>query len=152
MSGDPAVRFVACLEAAKGLVVLAAGCGLLSLLHRDIHAFAVGLIQHAHLDPAARYPKIFLDAAAGFNDGRLLLLAAGAAVYAGVRFVEAYGLFREKSWAELLAALSGAVYVPFELLDLVREPSWHGAALLALNLAIVAIMVRAMRKRRALMA
>ena len=81
--------------------------------------------------------------------GLLLLLAAGAAAYAGVRFVEAYGLFLEKSWAELLAALSGAVYVPFELLGLVREPSWHGAALLALNLAIVAIMVRAMRKRRA---
>ncbi len=148
MPADRAVRAIAFLEAAKGAVVLAAATGLLSLLHRDVYALAAMLIEHAHLNPASRYPQIFLDAAAHVGDTRLLALAAGAAAYAALRLVEAWGLYFERAWAEWLAALSGAVYVPFELAGLLRRPSWHGAALLLLNLAVVAVMVRAVRRRR----
>lgn len=149
MASDKAVRAVAYLEATKGIVVLAAATGLLSLIHKNVYAFAAMLIEHAHLNPASKYPQIFLDAAANLQDARLLMLAAGAALYSLLRFVEAYGLYRERAWAEVLAALSGAVYVPFELVGLVREASWHGFALLVLNLAVVALMVRAMLRRRA---
>lgn len=146
---EPTVRAVAWLEAAKGVVVLAAASGLLSLLHRDVYAIAAALIEHAHLNPAAKYPQIFLDAAAHLGDTRLRLLALGAFSYATLRLIEAWGLFRERPWAEVFAALSGAVYVPFEVVGLLRRPSWHGAALLLLNLAIVGLMLRAVRRRRA---
>jgi len=145
-----AIRAVAFFEALKGVAVLLAGSGLLSLVHRDIYAFAATLIEHAHLNPASRYPQIFLDAASKLSDTRLLLLAVGAAVYSLVRLIEAYGLFFERSWAEVLAAFSGAIYVPFEIYELVRRPTWHGAALLILNVAVVAIMVRALGQRRRL--
>jgi uncharacterized membrane protein (DUF2068 family) len=49
----------------------------------------------------------------------------------------------------VLAAMSGAIYVPFEVLGLMHQPSWHGAFLLTVNLAVVALMVRAMLRRRA---
>jgi uncharacterized membrane protein (DUF2068 family) len=145
---DRSVRVVALVEAAKGLVVLLAASGLLSLLHKDVYRVAALLVEHAHLNPASKYPQIFLDAAARLGDSRLLMLAAGAALYAAVRLVEAYGLYFERAWAEVLAAVSGAVYVPFEVAGLVRGPSWHGVALLLVNLAVVALMVRAMRRRR----
>lgn len=148
MATDRAVRLVAFLEAAKGAVVLLAASGLLSLLHKDVYGLAVLLIEHAHLNPASRYPRIFLDAAANTGDSRLLWLAAGAALYAAVRLVEAYGLYFQRAWAEVLAAVSGAIYVPFELAGLAQAPSWHGAALLLLNLAIVGLMIRALRQRR----
>jgi uncharacterized membrane protein (DUF2068 family) len=145
---DKTVRFVAYLEAAKGIAVLVGATGLLSLLHKDVVGLATQLVEHAHLNPAAKYPHIFLDAAATLGDSRLLLLAAGAALYAAVRLVEAYGLYFERAWAELLAAVSGAIYVPFEVAGLAHKPSWLGAGLLALNLAVVAVMVRAMLRRR----
>jgi uncharacterized membrane protein (DUF2068 family) len=145
---DRAVRFVAWLEAAKGVIVLLAATGLLSLVHKDVYQLAALLVEHAHLNPASRYPQIFLDAAAKLGDSRLLALAAGAALYSAVRLVEAYGLYFERAWAELLAAGSGAIYVPFELAGWVHQPSWHAAALLVLNLAVVALMVRAMLQRR----
>lgn len=148
MNTNKAVRFVACLEAAKGVVVLIAATGLLSLIHRDIYALAASLIDHAHLNPASKYPQIFLDAVAKTGDSRLLMLAAGAALYALIRLVEAWGLFYERAWAEILAALSGAIYVPFEVMGLVHKPSWHGAALLLLNLAVVVLMVRAVLNRK----
>lgn len=144
-----AIRAVAFFEAAKGLFVLAAGLGLLSLLHRDAYALAVSLLEHAHLNPASRYPQIFLDAASHVDDRRLLALAGGAGLYALIRLVEAWGLYRERGWAEVLAALSGAIYVPFEVHGLVTRPSWHGAMLLVVNLVIVALMVDAVRRRRA---
>lgn len=148
MKTHSAVRVVAYFEAAKGLFILAAAAGLFSLVHKDVSAVAASLLEHAHLNPAARYPQIFLDAAANLNDSRLLMLAAGALIYSLVRLVEAYGLYLERPWAEVLAALSGAIYVPFEIMGLVREASWHGVALLAVNLAIVWLMVRAMLQRK----
>lgn len=143
-----AIRTVALFEAIKGAVVLLAGSGLLLLIHKDVHAFAVRLIEHLHLNPASRYPQIFLEAASNLQDSRLVLFAVGAAVYALVRFVEAYGLYGEKAWAEGLAAISGAIYVPFEIVELLRRPSWHGALLLAFNLFVVALMVGLLLQRR----
>ncbi len=149
MARFTAVQAAAAFEAMKGAVVLLAGTGLLSLVHRDVHAAAARLVEHAHLDPASHYPTIFLDAAARVTDSRLMLLAAGAATYSIVRLIEAYGLFRERAWAEVLAAVSGGIYVPFEVFELVRKPTWHGVALLLLNLIVVGVMVRALQRRRA---
>ena len=148
MATFTAVRAAAAFEAFKGALVLLAGTGLLALLHKDVHAAAAVLIEHAHLNPASHYPRIFLDAAERVTDSRLMLLAAGAAAYAAVRLVEAYGLFKARAWAEVLAAVSGGIYVPFEVFELVRKPSWHGAALLVLNLVVVGVMVQELRSRR----
>jgi uncharacterized membrane protein (DUF2068 family) len=143
-----AIKGVAFFEAFKGAAVLLAASGLLSLMHKDVHAIAAAFISHLHLDPASRYPRIFLDATLDLHDSRLLMLAAGAGAYACIRFAEAYGLYAEKAWAEVLAAVSGAIYVPFELADLLRRPTWHGAAFLTINLMVVALMVGALIQRR----
>ena len=136
-----ALRSVALLEGTKGVLVLLVGFGLLSLIHHDVQRFAERLIAHAHLNPAARYPRIFLDLAGQLTDGRLLLIAAGAAAYSIVRFVEAYGLWYARRWAEWFAALSGGVYVPFELLELRERVTWLSVGALVLNIAIVAVML-----------
>ena len=150
MNQRKTIRVVALFEAFKGLVVLMAATGMLSLLHRDLHDIAIRLVHHAHLDPASRYPQIFIDAASHLQDSRLRLLALGAAAYSLVRLVEAYGLFRERAWAEVLAAGSGAIYVPMELFGLFRRPTLLGASLFVLNLAVVALMLRALLRRRRL--
>jgi uncharacterized membrane protein (DUF2068 family) len=148
MAHSRAIRAVALFEAFKGAVVLLAASGMLSLFHRDVYAIAVTFIEHAHLNPASKYPRIFLEAASHVHDTRLRLLALGAAIYALVRFVEAYGLFYERKWAEVLAAGSGAIYIPIELASLFRGPSWHGFAILVLNVVVVTVMVRALILRR----
>ena len=136
-----ALRSVALLEGTKGALVLLVGFGLLSLIHHDVQRFAERLIAHAHLNPAARYPRIFLDLAGQLTDGHLLLIAAGAAAYSIVRFVEAYGLWYARRWAEWFAALSGGVYVPFELFELRERVTWLSVGALVLNIAIVAVML-----------
>src|SRR6516225_11574235 len=90
-----AVRTVAMFEGFKGVVVLLSATGLLTLVHKDLNDLAERFVRHTHLNPASKYPHIFLDAVARFNEPRLLWLAAGAAAYAILRLVEAYGLLKE---------------------------------------------------------
>ncbi len=136
------------VEAFKGLVVLLAASGLLALVHRDLNDLAGRLVSYAHLNPAAHYPHIFLDAVSQLQQPRLLWLAAGAALYAAVRLAEAYGLWTDRAWAEWLAALSGGLYVPIEIAELLHRPTGLGAAVLAVNVAVVAVMVKALLQRR----
>ena len=134
------VRIVAVFEAVKGALVLVAGFGLLAAVHQDLGAAADALVEAFHLNPASRYPRIFIQAAQFAGDGRLGLLAAGAMAYALVRFIEAYGLWRTRRWAEWFAVASGGLYIPIELYELARGLSWAKALLLVVNVAIVAYM------------
>lgn len=142
------LRAVAALEAAKGMVVLSTGCGLFALVHRNVQHLAEQLVAHAHLNPASRTPRVFIEFAGQLDDARLLQLAAAALAYSAVRMVEAYGLWHGRAWAEVLAAAGGAVYLPFELAEMIRRPGLLSAGLLALNLGIVAFMVYSLRRRR----
>jgi len=141
------IRAVAVFEAAKGGLVLLAGLGLLNLLHRDAQALAERLVRFSHLNPASKYPQIFIEAAAGLNDARLWWLEAGAGAYAAVRFVEAYGLWHGRAWAEWLALVGGGLYVPVELYHIALHFSWLKVAVLVANLGVVAYMAYALMHR-----
>lgn len=54
------IRVAAVFEAAKGILVLFAGSGLLMLIHKDVHSVAEQFVRHLHLNPAKHYPRIFL--------------------------------------------------------------------------------------------
>lgn len=142
------LRLVALFEALKGLVVLLAGTGALTLLHKDANALALSLVEHTHLNPAGRTSQVFLEAASHLHDSRLVLLALGALAYATLRFAEAFGLYYEKTWAEIVAAVSGGIYLPFELAAFVRDGTVLHAAILLANAAVVAVMVVALVRRR----
>ncbi|MEZ4413718.1 MAG: DUF2127 domain-containing protein [Gemmatimonadales bacterium] len=128
---------IAGYEAAKGLLVLLAGTGLLLLVHRDAQALAERLVTHLHLDPAKRIPRIFLHIMTEVTPARLRWLAVGAMAYALMRFAEAYGLWRGRRWAEWMGVVTAAVYVPFEVGALIRRPGAEPLVALALNLTIV---------------
>jgi uncharacterized membrane protein (DUF2068 family) len=131
------LRVAAIFEATKGLLVLVAGSGLLLLVHRDVQDFAEHLIAHTHLNPAGRYPTIFLKVATEATPARLRLLAFGALIYAIVRFVEAVGLWHARRWAEWLGVASGLMYLPFELRAMIRHPGLEPLIALLLNLGVV---------------
>ena len=135
-----ALRVIATFEAFKGLLALAATLGLLGLLQRDLHHLAATLIGHVGLDPGGRYPTLLQHYVDLLYDANLRTLLLGAGLYVVVRLAEAWGLWFGHSWGEWLGALSGALYVPFELRHLLHAPGVAGAGVLALNLALVAFL------------
>ena len=144
MKSSALVRAVAMLEAGKGLLVLLAGIGALSFIHEDLQALAERLVGHLHLNPASEYPRIFIEMAARLNGTRLATLAMLAACYALLRLIEAYGLWRSRRWAEWLAALSGGVYIPFELVEVFRGDLLLSLVALVVNVVVVGVMVNAL--------
>jgi uncharacterized membrane protein (DUF2068 family) len=144
---DAGIRAVAVYEGAKGLLVLGVASGL-TFVHKDLHEIAMRLVEHAHLDPAAKYPNLFLTAAENLQDTRLLLLASFAFAYVAIHFAEAYGLWHRRTWAEVLAACSAGIYLPFEVYELVRKATAVRVTLLVANVAVVVLMLLALYRRR----
>jgi uncharacterized membrane protein (DUF2068 family) len=138
--GIGGLRIVSVFEAAKGLIVLLVGFELLKYIHHDLHLAAEQLVRHFHLNPASNYPRIFLDLADHVTDMQLWLLACFALTYAVVRFVEAYGLWHGRRWAEWFGLLTGGIYLPIEVLEVVRGVTWPRVTLLIVNAGIVAYM------------
>jgi uncharacterized membrane protein (DUF2068 family) len=141
MQRQRGLRAVAVCEAAKGILVLAVGLGLLELIHRDLQQLAEHVVKHLHLNPSAHYPRVFLAVASKLDDTRLWALAAGALAYAELRLLEAVGLWRGRRWAEWVGALSGGIYIPVEVYEAARKATVTRLVLLVLNLAVVAYLV-----------
>jgi uncharacterized membrane protein (DUF2068 family) len=136
------LRTIAVFEAVKGVLALAAGMGLLSLVHHDLHRLVAAFIGHIGLDPGAHYPAALLheiDLQQGGVSRSLILAVSG---YVCIRLFEAYGLWHARPWGEWLSALSGALYVPFEMQHLLHRPSFVTAAVIAFNIALVGYLAR----------
>ena len=135
------LRTVAVFEAAKGGIVLLLGCGVLDLIHKNLDAIAERLAEVLRVNPDGKLSNLFVKLASHATDRLLWMLAIGALVYAAVRAVEAYGLWREREWAQWFALLSTASYLPPELYWLLRHPTWLKCGALITNIAVLLFML-----------
>jgi uncharacterized membrane protein (DUF2068 family) len=142
------IRAVAVFEAVKGASVLAAGFGLLHLLHKDAHKIAYEFISKVHLSPAQKYPKIFINLADNITDSKLWFIASVALIYSAFRFVEGYGLWKERVWAEWLAVVSGAIYLPIEIYEVGVKVSFVSVFALVANIVVVGVVAYVLIQKR----
>jgi uncharacterized membrane protein (DUF2068 family) len=131
------LHLVALFEGTKGVLVLMVGFGLLEFVHKDLHLAAEQLVRHFHLNPASHYPRIFIDVSNQLTDSRLWALAFSAMLYSAVRFAEAAGLWLHRQWAEWFGLLTGGIYIPLELFELIKGVTWPKATILIVNIGIV---------------
>jgi uncharacterized membrane protein (DUF2068 family) len=142
------LRAVAVFEAIKGTLALLAACGVLAIIPREARQDAIELVGRLHLNPGKSYPSVFIRLMENTGNTQLWLIAALVVVYAAVRFLEAYGLWRSRTWAEWLAAVSGAIYIPVEIYEISRGVSGIKVLALVLNVAIVAYMGYVLWRRK----
>jgi uncharacterized membrane protein (DUF2068 family) len=134
------LRTVAIFEAVKGCLALLAACGVLAIIPHEARQDAIELVGRLHLNPGKNYPEVFIRLMENTGNAQLWLIAALVVVYALVRLFEAYGLWHSRKWAEWLAAISGAIYIPVEIYEISRGVSWIKIAALIANIMIVAYM------------
>ena len=140
-SSATGLRAIATFEAIKGVVVLALSLGLLGLIHKDVEQTVENLLSHLHVNAEHRLGKVILHAASTTTDARLWALAGGAVAYSAVRFIEAWGLWNRRVWAEWFALLSCGLYMPVEILKLGEHPNWIHFVVFFGNLAIFLYML-----------
>ena len=134
------LRAVAIFEASKGILVLVLGVTLLAVRSR-VEDLTEGLLYHLHVDFDRRFGHMLLNAASTVSDARWWTIGAATGSYASVRFIEAWGLWNRRVWAEWFALLSGCLYLPWEFLKLVERVDWDRVVILVVNLSIVVYML-----------
>ena len=135
------LQTVATIEFFKGIFVTLMGICALLLVHKDAWLYAESLLAVFHVSTDRRIAQMFLDLADNVTDAKLWAAARLAFAYSMLRFVEAYGLWRCRTWAEWLAAVSGTLLLPLEVRELFRRVTLLRSGLLIANVAIVLYMV-----------
>lgn len=133
------LRAIATLEAGKGIAVIALMFVVLAI-HRHAETIAEHLLFHLHVDLDRKLAHQILQGAQRLTDTRLLTIVLAALVYAAGRFIESWGLWHRRVWAEWFALLSGGMYLPLELLRLIQHPNWIHWLVILTNTAIVIYM------------
>ena len=138
------LRAIALFEAAKGVIAILGAAALAAIgpdaLQREIQS---GL---AHLGIAVeRGSSALLDA---ITPQTVHIAIAVGLVYAGMRLLEAWGLWRHRAWASWLGCVSAAIYLPLDVYAIARHPGVASSALLAVNLLVVAVLAQDLRRRR----
>jgi uncharacterized membrane protein (DUF2068 family) len=144
------LRTVAVFEASKGLLVVALAIVLIAV-RGQIEDYTEDFLYALHLDPDRRFARMVMEAATKVSDARTWTVFLAAATYSTVRFVEAWGLWHMRIWAEWFALLSGTLYLPWEILKVAERATWERVGVLLINIAIILYMlfirVRDLRSR-----
>jgi len=139
---------IAFFKLVKGLLLLAVGIGVLSLLHKDIDELARHWVEVLHVDPENRYIHRLLVKLGMMDDRKLAQISAGTFFYAAVLFTEGIGLMLEKRWAEYLTVVATACLIPIEIYELVKHVTLTRIAVIVINTAIVWYLVRLLARER----
>ena len=142
------LRAVALFEFVKGVFVVVMGLCALVLVHKDVWLLAESLLALLHVSTDRHSAQLFLDFADSVTDARLWAAASIAFAYAALRFTEAYGLWKERTWAEWVAFVSGALLLPLEVREILRGLSVLRCGLFVGNLAVVLYMLYVIRANR----
>ncbi|HUA15359.1 MAG TPA: DUF2127 domain-containing protein [Verrucomicrobiae bacterium] len=142
------LRAVASFEFLKGVVVVLMGVCALVLVHKDVWLLAESLLALLHISSDTRWAQWLLDFADSVTDASLWDAAGIAFAYAALRFTEAYGLWKERIWAEWVALISGSLLLPVEIRELFRGLTVLRGVLLAGNLVVVLYMLYVILENR----
>ena len=138
---DPAhkrgLRTVATIEFLKGILGISVVFGVLWLVRQDLWDVSFALLEFLHINPDRRWAQALLDLADRTTDAQLWTVAGILLAYSTLRFIEAYGLWKTRVWAEWLAILSGLVYLPLEIRELLHKATPLKWLFLVSNLLLV---------------
>lgn len=135
------LQTVATIEFLKGLFVTLMGICALLLVHKDAWLYAESLLAVFHISTDRHIAQMFLDLADNVTDSSLWAAARLAFAYSLLRFIEAYGLWRCRTWAEWVAAVSGTLLLRLEVRELFRHVTLLRCGVLIVNVAVVVYMV-----------
>ncbi len=120
-----------------GIIEFALALGVLALLDKDIGAMAEWFAGYCNLDADKGYARYFIEKA-GLVGNNIIVGASGVLFLFGVlAFVEGYGLYIRRRWAEWLTVVSTSLFIPFELYEVIREITIVKVGILVFNCAVV---------------
>jgi uncharacterized membrane protein (DUF2068 family) len=142
------LRLVATFEFIKGIFVLLIGLSAILLMHKDAWVMAESLLALLHISTDRHSAQLFLDFADRVTDARLWTAVRLAFAYSALHLAEAYGLWKQRTWAEWVAFVSGTLLLPLEIRGLMRGITLMRSVVFLANIAIVFYMLFVLREER----
>jgi uncharacterized membrane protein (DUF2068 family) len=145
-SGDQWIVLIGVFELVKGLLLLAAGVGILKLMHKDIAEVVEHWINVLRVDPDNHYYIHGLAVKAlNLNNRKLEELSAGTFLYASLFLTEGTGLLLHKRWAQYFTIIVTGSLLPLEIYAFVHRATIAKAIMIVVNAAIVAYLALRVR-------
>lgn len=95
------------------------------------------LLQLFHVDPERKFIIELANRVAEITQNELHWVVILLAVYSLFMLMQAAGLVFRVGWVVWLVIVESAFFVPIELFELMRRPSWIKFSILAVNVLIV---------------
>jgi uncharacterized membrane protein (DUF2068 family) len=121
----------------KGTLFTALGIGLLKLVDKDIDEIFRGIISQLHIDEENHYIIHIMERLGAITDHTLRQLSIASFIFSGLLFIEAFGLFGQRVWAQFMTILETSLLIPFEIYELTRQGTHLKVIILAINIIIV---------------
>lgn len=131
----------------KGLLLLAAGIGALSLLHENAAAQVTAWLEKLGVNPGNHYIHGLIRKLWNVDDAKLQAISAGTFFYAGLMLTEGVGLALHKKWAEYFTIIATSSFLPLELYELIHHFSYAKILVIVVNLAVIAYLVWGLRDK-----
>ncbi len=148
-AASESIKAVAIYEIVKGVGALL-GAGALWLWHSDLEEWLATAThswqQYFGQLLAPQVDSVVAIAQRASQNWPLFLLFICA--YASIRFIEAYGLWQDRTWAYWFSVLGYGIFIPVEVYYLITSPfDWFKLFILVLNIIIVIVVYRNMKRK-----
>ncbi len=147
-SYDRGLLMIGIFKLAKAVFFFCLGVGAIHLMGKDLNDEAVRLATALRFDPESRVVAMVLDKIDLIDARRLREIGIATFAYSGIALTEGTGLLLEKVWAEYLTLILTISFLPWELYELARRPSWMRLSLLLINLAVLWYLLWLLRRKR----
>jgi hypothetical protein len=130
------LKVIACLKVLRGTLAIAVGVTLYIIFgHSEVlnwqeHSFISSIAQK---DP---FFQIFIDWLAKFPNEQVLYIALFAFGIGLIRYIEAIGVWFDKTWAQWLVVITAFIYIPFEINELIHQFTWTITIIMAINFVV----------------
>lgn len=145
---DRGLLLIGLFKLGKAILFFLLGIGAIHMLHKDLGDEVMRLATALKFDPESRFVTVVLDKVDLIDAHRLKQISAATFSYAALALTEGVGLMLEKVWAEYLTLFLTISFLPWELYELARRPSWFRLGLLLINLAVLAYLVWLLRRKK----
>ena len=139
---------IAIFKLAKALFFFCLGVGAIHMMGKDLSDEAMRLATALRFDPESRVVSLLLDKIDLIDARRLREIGIATFAYSAIALTEGVGLLLEKVWAEYLTLILTVSFLPWEIYELARRPSWMRLSLLLINLAVLWYLVWLLRRKR----
>jgi uncharacterized membrane protein (DUF2068 family) len=147
---DNGLLLIGVFKLVKAVFFFCVGIGAMHLLHKDLSDVVMRLAAALRFDTEGRFVTLLLDKVDLIDVHRLREIGFATFAYSGLALTEGIGLLLEKVWAEYLTLVLTISFLPWEMYELVRRPSWFRLGLLVINLAVLWYLVWLLKRKKLL--